>query len=258
MNGIVLCEGETDQILLNKYFCNRYGFKYIEDDSKPMTAGKHSCRYERNYGDVIHISYVGGKDKFPQALEKILKINRFNVPKTSFDYIAIIMDHDSHEEVQEMMEKSCQVLQKYGKEIGCSKFGHWKHWEQEIGFEESKQVYFLLMPIPVRGEGALETFLLNALSEKRKNSYIVQQSNEFVMHLMGTLNRWKLEGKTEYFPDGVLKSRRLQTKAPLAVYFGIVNPERTFAKYEDILNSIDWSKYEKIQTDFMVFEDMMK
>lgn len=28
MTGIILCEGLTDQVLLSKYFCGRFGFAF--------------------------------------------------------------------------------------------------------------------------------------------------------------------------------------------------------------------------------------
>lgn len=258
MNGIVLCEGETDQILLNTYFGHRYGFKYVRNASKSIPLNKNSWTYARSNGDLVQISSVGGKDNFTKTLEQILKRNSINTTSEAcFDYVAVMMDHDSDNEVQDMIERFHQVFQRYSQEIH-SQYERWTCWEQKTEFDEIKPIYFLLIPIPNDGEGALETFLLHALTEKRENTYLVQESNAFVAKLTEELHRQKLEGHKECVPEGVLASRRSQIKAPLAVYFGVVNPERTFTKFDDILNSIDWSTYESIQTGFKAFDDVIK
>lgn len=34
MNVIILCEGETDQIILSEYFCHMYGFHYLRPNKR--------------------------------------------------------------------------------------------------------------------------------------------------------------------------------------------------------------------------------
>lgn len=44
MNGIILCEGETDQIILSEYFCHMYGFHFLRG-VKHKPFGDAGCRY---------------------------------------------------------------------------------------------------------------------------------------------------------------------------------------------------------------------
>lgn len=248
MNGIVLCEGNTDQILLSKYFGCKYGFCYA---SERYDGVMHNCQYKNEHNESLGIAYVEGKNKFAEALEAVLRINKLNTPEKVTDYIAVVMDHDSDEEVLCIRHDLEKILGSY-----CTKakdtISKWSAWEQQMEFGEIKTLQFTLISIPVRENGALETFLLRALQDDEDNKYLAEQSDSFVNHLLD-----KKKNAAERFPKKVLQSRRLQIKAPLAVYFGIVNPERTFAKFEDVLESIDWIKYESINNSFREFEGVL-
>lgn len=60
--------------------------------------------------------------------------------------------------------------------------------------------------------------------------------------------------EAKIFPAGLLQSRRLQIKAPLAVYFGVLNPERIFWKFEKVLNSVNWNQYRTVQNGLKAFD----
>ena len=49
-------------------------------------------------------------------------------------------------------------------------------------------------------------------------------------------------------------SRRDKIKAPLAVFFGITIPERTFTNTNELLKSINWEKQETIRNIFKPFD----
>lgn len=248
MNGIILCEGNTDQILLSKYFGSKYSFVY---ESERHDRFMHRCRYRNKNGELLSIAHVGGKNQFVKALEYVLKINKLNDSNTVIDYIAVVMDHDSDDEVMSMQRGLEQVLH-----LHCTKkqdsLPDWSEWKQCAEFGETKTLQFIFISIPMQGNGALETFLLNALQDDEDNRYLVEQSNSFVSHLIH-----KKQSGTVSFPYEVLQSRRLQIKAPLAVYFGVVNPERIFAKFEDVLGSIAWARYESINSGFRAFQSVM-
>lgn len=94
--------------------------------------------------------------------------------------------------------------------------------------------------------------MLDSLSKKKENQYIAQESVKFVNSLNHAHNAKKVD-----FPQGVLSSRRLCVKAPLAVFFGVTNPESTFKRFEDFLNAVDWASYEKIHQGFQSFDCVM-
>ena len=59
MNSVILCEGETDQILLSYYFNNRFSFEYCKHQPAIAPKKLHSnndtesvCCYKRD-NDII-------------------------------------------------------------------------------------------------------------------------------------------------------------------------------------------------------------
>lgn len=76
MNSIILCEGETDQIIIGYYFIMNFGFKACKKLPKiapgklsPQNNAEKICAYKRNDDNVI-IWAVGGHDT---VFEKLLK-----------------------------------------------------------------------------------------------------------------------------------------------------------------------------------------
>ncbi len=245
MNGMILCEGNTDQILLSKFFSARYGFRYISEH-------KNCCQYKNQEEEILRIAYAEGKDRFPEALENVLKANKLDAPDAGVDYVAVIMDHDSDEEVSYMRQELEKILAVFSDEEVKDPSSPWSTWKQAADFGEIKTFRFILISIPLQENGALETFLLHALRDDEESEYLVKRSESFISDLIGE----KKTG-TASFPENVLKTRRLQIKAPLAVYFGVANPERTFDKFEEVLGSIDWAKYEAINNGFQAFESVL-
>lgn len=97
MNSIILCEGETDQIVLSEYFCHMYGFEFLRG-AKNKPFGNAECCYIRGE-DQLAIVYAAGND-FSEYVQKVLKINRLNTGNT-YTHMAIVSDHDSDEEIQQ-------------------------------------------------------------------------------------------------------------------------------------------------------------
>lgn len=258
MNGIILCEGETDQILLSKYFGCQYGFQY-EGNCHLNEHNVHiyGCEYKNGSGNFLQIAYVEGKNNFAGALEYILWINRLNAGKF-FDYIAVVMDHDSDEEVLAVNRELQNVLAQAcldGEEMNSG----WSSYRmKDVSFQDKRDIWdvrFILITLPIEENGALETFLLHSLAEKAENKYLVQQSEHFVEEIILMSDKGiSTKKEAKIFPAGLLQSRRLQIKAPLAVYFGVLNPERIFCKFEKVLNSVNWNQYRTVQNGLKAFD----
>ena len=74
MTGIILCEGLTDQVLLSKYFCGRFGFAFdLKSTQKAikLDAVEESSIYSRGKEEFLYISQAGGKSNLPPALAGI-------------------------------------------------------------------------------------------------------------------------------------------------------------------------------------------
>jgi hypothetical protein len=254
MTGIILCEGLTDQILLSQYFCGRFHFCFDKKRSKKsiiFDSVEESFIYSRGSNDFLYISRTGGKDNLPRALSGIWNKIKLDAG-LSFDYVAIITDHDSEEEVVSLKAKLKKATEYYGTIQNLSD-SNWQTVEIDTGFQQTKKSEFLTLFIPLDHPGALETFLLDSLNEIEENQHIVDKSRNFVNSLVQDY-----DNKAAKFPPNVLSSRRMRVKAPLSVFFGVTNPEGGFRTFEEYLKEIDWSAYENIQQGFKAFDSVLR
>lgn len=246
MNSIILCEGETDQIVLSEYFCHMYGFKFSRG-AKNKPFGNAECRYTRG-ADQLDIVYVSGND-FSEYVQKVLKINQLNTGNT-YTHMAVISDHDSDEEIQQRWQGIAEVI---SGACSCAfhiKENQWLNLVQPSAFGESLPLKCLFLSIPLTGEGALETFLLKAIEYESGNSFLAQESKRFVAELI----KKKGSLSDDEWNPAFLKSIRMQVKAPLGVFFGVAWPDRAFNDAREMFKRIPWQKYRQIQTSFQVFD----
>lgn len=246
MNGIILCEGETDQIVLSEYFCNLYGFRFSRK-SKNNLFGNAGCHYTHRE-DQLDIVYVSGNN-FSEYVRKVLTVNQLNTD-TSYTHMAVISDHDSDEEIQQRWQGIEEVI---SKTCNCAfqiEENQWLKLEQPLAFDESSSLECLFLSVPLTGEGALETFLLNALEREPGNSFLSQESKRFVADL---IKKKEHLSSDEWNPD-FLRGRRMQIKAPLGVFFGAAWPDRAFNDAREMFKRIPWQKYRQIQVSFRAFD----
>ena len=99
MNKIILCEGETDAILLSYYLDKVAGWKFckkgpadiaIKTDTSPQSANWYQKDEDR-----LLICAVGGKDKVEAFFKS--KILRPIVDAGAFSRIALVLDRDEKE-----------------------------------------------------------------------------------------------------------------------------------------------------------------
>ncbi|MBR4642048.1 MAG: DUF3226 domain-containing protein [Selenomonadaceae bacterium] len=251
MNSVILCEGETDQILLSYYLNKCFGFEYCK--KQPAVAPKklHSnnsaesvCCYSHD-DDIVVIWAVGGHSELQLALEKILHQNKINSPRNGFySRICVMTDNDSEQELKSFWVEINNSLKSYNIHAEFQEM-EWTTTEQSVDFDGKLPIELLGIPVPTDQEGALETALLNALGERQENAYIVEKSCSTVDDLIANKDK---------FSEDYLSSRREQVKAPLAVFLAITVPERIFQPMDKMLKSIEWNKYEKIKELFEPFE----
>lgn len=235
MNSVILCEGETDQILLSYYFNNRFSFEYCKHQPAIAPKKLHSnndtesvCCYKRD-NDIVVIWAVGGHSELKSALKKILYQNRINSPLNGFySRICIMTDNDSEKELKSFWVEINNSLKDYNIHAEFQEM-KWTTAKQSDDFDEKFTIELLGLPVPNDEEGALETALLNALGEKQENAYIVEKSRSTVSDL--------IENKDKFSND-YLSGRREQVKAPLAVFLAITMPERIFQSMDKMLKSI--------------------
>lgn len=245
MNGIILCEGETDQIILSEYFCHMYGFQFLRD-SKHKPFGNAGCRYIRDE-DQLDIVYVSGNN-FSEYVQRILTINKLNTGST-YTHVAVISDHDSDEEIQQRWQGIAEVI---SEACNCAfhiRENQWLKLEQPLAFDESLSLECLFLSLPLTGEGALETFLLNAIEHEPGNSFLSQEARKFVAEL--------IKRKKPYpVTNGILifEKQKNAGESTFRSVFGVAWPDRAFNDARDMFRRIPWPDYCQIQTSFQAFD----
>lgn len=247
MNCILFCEGETDQIILSEYCGNRFGFHYCRNKTLQSLFPETGFHYE-NSSHNLDIVFSRGH-QFEADISKALSVNKLNTD-FFYDHIIVITDHDSDEEVQQVWENVKAAIMPFAASSIQLMENKWITVSQNIGFEQIRDVSFLLLSIPIEGEGALETFLLNALEKEKGNSFLAVQARQFV----GKIIQQKDTLSEEIFNPKYLKQRRMQVKAPLAVFFALAWPDRSFEDIQFLMKRIPWEKYVEIQTVFKELE----
>lgn len=245
--SILLCEGKTDQVLLSYYFKQKFHYEYsrrceslLQRNSKEESV----CLYKQEEtGDELIIWAVGSQSLIPGALAEVFSTNRSNA-NGIYSRIVILVDRDNEQENINFWQTINQILKKFDSNKILEE-QKWVKLEQSVAFDEKIEIEILGLSIPLDKDGALETFLLGALEEQEQNKYLVHQSEDFVRKLI----------KNNEYLYSYLANRRLRTKAPLAVFFAIANPERTFDSFDNILTSVSWEKYNTIMTGFQLLDE---
>ena len=102
-----------------------------------------------------------------------------------------------------------------------------------MDFDDNVSVDFLLSIIPKTGTGALETVLLDAMSEESEGKLIVDSSIEFV-------------DKMPYY--SYISTDRLKLKAKLGVALSVIYPDKVFSQFDKQLQMVDWSKSDTLSS----------
>ena len=250
MNSVILCEGETDIVILSKYLIHQYQFEFVSDDIfgvTPLIKNNKSeimCNYS-NPNNKLLIWAVGGKDNFQRALDKLFGVNDIGANEY-YNRIIIFSDNDSKEEIESQRLSLNEIVYKYrfAGEAPAFEIGQWKSGKMKTKMTDADvDIETLLLAIPKDENGALETMLLKSF-EAPSDKLLASKSMKFVEHLK--------EYKKEDFC--YLSNRRDYIKAPLAVFFAVATPDRVFAKQNEILESISWEKFAAIRKELKVLD----
>lgn len=231
MTRIIMCEGETDLILISYYLEKVKGWVY-NSTPKGLTINfteqenKAACNYQNSNKDELLICAVGGKDNFGNFFNEHLKkpIMRSNAGETEYR-IALVTDRDDFS-VKEI-EKS--ILDELSPIINNIENNAWKPNEVNADLGTKVNIEFLLVVIPKENHGALETVLMEALSKDDYDANIIEKSKQFITDV-------------QPLADKYIHENRLQLKAQLGVVFSIFNPEKTFSLFKERLVSVKWEK----------------
>lgn len=223
MNSIILCEGRTDAILLGYYLGKVYGWSYSKKGPKDYVKTEADPNQEINWykkdNDYLLIYGVGGKDNFKNVIDSYVSPILQNYPQeNSFKNIIIVADKDSAE-MSEIENLHTEWLRPYANQVVNAK---WLENNFEDNFGNTHEIRTLSIIIPADKQGALETTLLDAISEEEYDKIIVEKCAEFVEDVKPVARKY-------------IKTDRLALKAHLATVFAVLSPEKVFLQLDVII-----------------------
>ena len=241
MDSILICEGSTDYILLQYYMREALQWVDNKDGQKNLLTmkGQKSRKLFKGF-DTLTIMATGGCSRLTEGLKCALNRNRLSQPDLSgaFTNIVIVTDRDEVDTEEVFIESIKQSLKEY--DIGYPEQFHNNEWiscKMKNAVGVLLEFKILILVIPFEEQGAMETFLLNAVAENdHYDRDIIEQCRDFVD---------KVDAEKRY-----LKNRRLITKAKFDTYFSVRTPAEQFVERSDILKSVRWEEYTKLQVDF--------
>lgn len=225
MNRLILCEGKTDAILLSYYLEKVCGWTHTKKAPKDLLIREdghnESINWYKKDENMLLICSVGGKNNFDRFFMR--EIRNPLVKANAFGKIAIVIDRDNL--TVEEIEQS--ISEEYKQFISNVQDQNWTHCEYIDSFGLAQSFEFLLVSIPVDQQGALETALLNAISENEYDKNIVEKSKHFVSQMRSEADKY-------------ITSDRLQLKADLSVTWAIQSPQKVFDFIDEQIRDVHW------------------
>jgi hypothetical protein len=235
MNKLILCEGKTDAILLSYYLEKTCGWTHRNApkslDIKADETKGESVYWYRKENESLLICGVGGKDNFRSFFND--KIRPAMVDSGAFAKIAVVTDRDDRHEksiVDSFLSSLNPIIATIENDKWISNF-------YANSYKQESNVDFLLVIIPSENEGALETLLLKAISEKEEDRAIVERSISFVDEIHPIASKY-------------LSKNRLKLKACLGVTWAIQYPEKLFSFIDEQIRSVKWEESKVLERCF--------
>ncbi len=233
MRRFILCEGETDATLLGLYLEKTTEWKYyapkdpiIRIPRRIPSTNELVTHYRKDSGprDVLLICAVGGKDNFKLFFEKyiypMIKVSN----KGEREYrIAVVTDADG----RNISDIEADILNQLSISVSSLSNNVWARSITTGDFMDTISIDALLSVIPKDKGGALETVLLDALSESDEGGAIVASSIDFVDSM-------------PYY--NCIPNDRLKLKAKLGVSLSVIYPDKVFSQFDRQLEMVDWSR----------------
>ena len=240
MYGIILCEGETDAILISYYLHKTLTYNFVKKSPANLPTLTNISKtinwYRGAHDNYIAICPIGGAD-FMKAVQEVIRYNKAADENDVFQKMVLVMDNDD--------ESVSASIKDLGTALACKQelsAGRWESfvYDNDFGQHISGKIACILQPS--EEHGSLETFVLQALSqddEEMENA--VRQVKEFV---------------GGFRSKRYLRHRRDRVKAHLSVSLAVMCPSKTFTTIDEFLKGIEWKDYQLFQSQFKLFENM--
>ena len=153
MNKIILCEGETDAILLSYYLDKVAGWKFCKkgpaDIAIKTDTFEQSANWYQKNEDRLLICAVGGKDKVEAHASSVLK-----------------------------------------PVVTTMRNNEWISNAYKDAYEMDQMIDALLVVIPTEHQGALETLMMDSIAEDPYDAVIVKKAGEFVEEMKPVASKY--------------------------------------------------------------------
>lgn len=248
MNSILLSEGVTDYVLLQIYMCESNG--WVDDKTLQSSALKNpgqKSRILKKDNNQLTIMTTGGCSRIPEALDLILLRIKNAAPPFNEAYkkIAIVTDNDETGTKADTINMIKTKMLEYNVVINETiQDRKWISCKVRNAVNIDYEFKILLLIIPFTHQGAMETFLLDAISANDPyDASIINECRRFV---------------STADPDSrYLKKRRDKIKAEFTSYFCIRTPAEAYQERNSLMKTgIRWSDYNQIQQDFSLLADL--
>lgn len=239
MNRLILCEGKTDAILLSYYLEKICGWAHTKNAPKDLSIKEHETNESINWykkgGEWLLICGVGGKDNFGSFF--LREIKNPLVKTNAFEKIAVVLDRDE----RDAKDIEQALIESFNNVISNIQNQKWTQCMYTDSFDLLQSLEFLLIVIPAKQQGALETVLLDAISENEYDRNIVEKSKQFVSSIRPEADKY-------------IKSDRLQLKANLNVTWAIQSPEKVFDFIDEQIRNVHWEGAKTLRDCFKELE----
>ena len=252
MKSAIICEGNTDLLLVQYFMEKVHNWKYIDRKSyKDFDEGqinvfndtKSLKWFQNDTGCLMCIISAGGCSKLHKMLEKVLDLNKMGAV-VPYSKVVVISDRDELGSEQDFFNKVQELYRIYEVNlIEMLENNTWNNSTYTNDIFDTSRIELLSLIIPFEDTGAIETFLLNALCIESEKSDPEKVDKEIINQCSHFIDTIDCKGK-------YLKHRREKTKAKFDTAFVVMTPAEAFNQRQTLLRSIPWEQYEIIQTSF--------
>lgn len=161
------------------------------------------------------------------------KIERPIIDSDAFQKLVVMTDHDRN--TIETIEKSMNDA--IWGEAAYFKNEMWTEATYYNSFDEEKKLQVLLKVIPEQYEGALETVMMDAISEDPYDKEIVDRCKTFIDEIRP-------------FAEKYINKDRLALKAKLSATWAVQSPEKVFRFIDQQIRMVAWENSTVLKSCF--------
>ena len=225
MNKLILCEGETDAILLSYYLGKVSGWMFCKKPPAGIDIKTDSFQESANWyskgEDRLLICAVGGKTNMASFFKN--KILNPIINAGAFSRVALVLDRDD-KTINSMESHASAVFRPVISSMINNKWIR-NTYVDAYGIEQTVEA--LLVAIPTEHQGALETLMMDSISENPYDAEIVKKAGLFVKEMRDIASKY-------------IDSNRKEIKAHLGVTWAVQYPEKVFKLMNEQIRSVKW------------------